>query len=207
MVRLTESCTMLWIQWLQFGITKCYVLILKKEEYSRSELTDQKMKEINIEENYAYFGISEADGVKDGIMKERIKVEYFKRLPKIFKSKLSNTISAINSRSVSNNIIYSAGGNQINKRANRHGKKDKKAIKHSVKHPQASVDRLVEKYREMGLISTEDCVTIELESLRRFDTENDKQLLTAEANEKAWWIWGKNIYLNLEKKRTSKSLH
>lgn len=94
---------------MEFGITKCYIFILKKEEYSRSELTDQKMKEINIEENYAYFGIPEVDGIKDATMKERIKVEYFSRLPKIFKSTLSNTISAINSRSVSNNIIYSAG--------------------------------------------------------------------------------------------------
>lgn len=100
------------------------------------------------------------------------------------------------------------GSNQINKRANRHGKKDKKAIKYiySVKHPQASVDRLVEKYREIGLISTEDCVTTELESLRRFDTENDKQLMTAEAKGLVMEL-RKNIYLNLEKKRTSKSLH
>ena len=43
---------------------------------------DKKMRSLNVDENknYKYFGVLEADDVKQSEMKERIQEEYFRRV-------------------------------------------------------------------------------------------------------------------------------
>ena len=92
---------------MQFGINKCAILIMKRGKYVHSEgiklPDDKKIKEVEINKGYMYLGILEADGIKDGDMKEKIVKGYYRRIRKILKSKLNgvNTITAINSRAVS----------------------------------------------------------------------------------------------------------
>ena len=72
--------------------------------------SQEKIREIDVQNGYKYLGVLEADGIKDKTMKENIKVKYFRRVRKLLKSKLNskNVITAINARAVSI-IRYSAG--------------------------------------------------------------------------------------------------
>ena len=59
---------------------------------------DQQIKEVEIDKGFKYLGIFEADGVKEGDMKEKVVKEHYRRIRKILKSKLNGaiTITAIN---------------------------------------------------------------------------------------------------------------
>ena len=98
---------------MEFGIKKCGVLVMKKGRYHHSEgiemPSQEKIREIDVQNGYKYLAL-EADGIKDKTMKENIKVEYFRRVRKLLKSKLNSkkVITAMNARAVSI-IMYSAG--------------------------------------------------------------------------------------------------
>ena len=52
-----------------FGIKKCGVLVIKKGRYHHSEgiemPSQEKIREIDVENGYKYLGVLEADGIKD----------------------------------------------------------------------------------------------------------------------------------------------
>ena len=98
---------------MEFGIGKCGILVMKRGRYKKSEEiklpNDQEIKEINVDNEYKYLEILEADGIKDKEMKEKIRKEYTRRVRQVLKSKLNrvNAFSAINSRAVAV-VRYSA---------------------------------------------------------------------------------------------------
>ena len=134
---------------MEFGISKCGVLVMKRGKLFRTEGIEmpsgEVIKEIDTELGYRYLGILEADSFKDNKMKELIKTEYMRRLKVVLKSALNskNTISAINSRAVSL-IRYSAGIIRWN--VNEVKELDRKTRKtltmYNMFHQKGDVDRL-----------------------------------------------------------------
>ena len=177
---------------MEFGISKCGILIMKKGKYKNSDgikLPDQQqIQEVDVTKGYKYLGVLEAYGIKDKLMKEAITKEYYRRIRKILKSKLNgrNIISAINSRAVSI-VRYGAGVIKWTKmELEQMDRKTRKLMTvYRSFHPQGDVDRLYGK-RSMGgrgLISIEDCVNIEVNSLRKYVKENNENLLKVVSEE------------------------
>ena len=123
------------------------------------------------------------DGTKDKEMKEKIQTEYTRRVRQVLKSKLNglNTFSAINSRAVAV-VKYSTG--VVYSRKDELQEIDRKTRKlltiYKTYHPQSVKDRLYvkRKTRGRGLISVEDAVNIEINSLRTYVDNNEEQLLS-----------------------------
>ena len=63
---------------MEFGIKKSGVLVMKKSRYHHSEgiemPSQEKIREIDVKNEYKYLGVLDADGIKDKTMKENIKV-------------------------------------------------------------------------------------------------------------------------------------
>ena len=116
-------------------------------------------------------------------MKEKTQTEYIRRARQVLKSKLNglNTFSAINSRAVAV-VKYSAG--VVYWRKDELQEIDRKTRKlltiYKTYHPQSVKDRLYvkRKTRGRGLISVEDAVNIEINSLRTYVDNNEEQLLS-----------------------------
>ena len=171
---------------MQFGINKCAVLVLKRGKVVRCEgiemPNNQVIKSLGEGEGYKYLGMLEADGVKHMEMKENVTKEYYRRVRKILKSKLNggNVINAINTRAVAI-IRYGAGIIKWTKEEliNIDRKTRKLMNMHRALHPQADVDRLYIKRAEggRGIISVEDCVEIETNSLHQYIIESKEKLL------------------------------
>ena len=98
---------------MEFGITKCGALVLKRGKIVKTEgvvLPDgQVMKEIE-DRGYRYLGILETDHLKEKEMKDLFSKEYKSRLKLMLKSKLSgkNMIMAANTWAVAI-LRYRAG--------------------------------------------------------------------------------------------------
>ena len=171
---------------MQFGINKCAVLVLKRGKVVRCEgiemPNNQVLKSLGEGEGYKYLGMLEADAVKHMEMKENVTNEYYRRVRKILKSKLNggNVINAINTRAVAI-IRYGAGIIKWTKEELRNiDRKTRKLMNmHRALHPQADVDRLYIKRAEggRGMISVEDCVEIETNSLHQYIIESKEKLL------------------------------
>ena len=135
-------------------------------------------------DGYKYLDILEADGFKNAEMKEKVTKEYFRRVKKILKSKLNsgNVVRAINSRAVAF-IRYGAGLIKWTKDElkNIDRKTRKTMTMHRALHPQADVDRLYLPRNKggRGMISVEDCVEIEIESLKVYVEASNESLLNA----------------------------
>ena len=159
-------------------------------------------------------GVLEADVIKDKDMKEKIEKEYLRRVRKILKSKLNgmNSISAINSRAVSV-VRYGAGIIKWTKEELE--KLDRKTRKlltiHRAFHCRGDVDRLYVKRSKggRGLISVEDCVNTEINSLRKHVAESDEYLLVAVKNEQLLGDGKEKATIQLERQERyrNKSLH
>ena len=173
---------------MEFGLSKCGILIMKKGKHYHSEgiqlPNDEVMREIDMEEGYKYLGILEADGIKNKTMKEKITTEYYRRVRKILKSKLNgmNITTAINSRAVSI-VRYSAGIIKWTKEElEKMDRKSRKLLSiYRALHPQADVDRLYVK-RSLGgrgMISIEDCVKVEINNLREYTEGSNERLKIA----------------------------
>ena len=121
-------------------------------------------------------------------MKENVTEEYYRRLRKILKSKLNggNVINAINTRAVAIKR-YGAGIIKWTKEEFRNiDRKTRKLMNmHRALHAQADVDRLYIKRAEggRGMISVEDCVEMETNSLHKYIVESKEKLLKAEKDE------------------------
>lgn len=177
---------------MEFGISKCGVLVMKKGKHVFSEGIElpsgETIQEIDNDQGYKYLGILEADSIKDRAMKTLITKEYIRRLKKILKSKLNgrNTISAINSRAVSV-IRYSAGivSWNINELKQLDRKTRKILTMYNSFHKKGDVDRLYLDRAEggRGLISVEDCVLIEKSSLLNYVSGSEEELLSQVVSE------------------------
>ena len=171
---------------MKFGLQKCGVLIMKKGKYGSINVVkmpdNEEIKEIDKDRGYKYLGVLEADKIKDKEMKEKIQKEYFRRVRRILKSKLNsgNTILATNSRAVSL-IRYGAG--IISWTKSELQKIDRKTRKlmtvYRGFHKQGDIDRLYFKRSQggRGMISVEDCVSIEVSNLRNYVEQSQERLL------------------------------
>ena len=78
---------------MEFGVSKCSVLEMKKRNVSKCEgirMPDaQVIRGLEERDGYKYLGILEADDLKHAHMKEPISKEYLRRIRKILKSKLN----------------------------------------------------------------------------------------------------------------------
>ena len=172
---------------MEFGISKCAILIMKRGKIVKCDGIvmpgNEVMKSLE-EEGYKYLGILEIDNVKHEEMKEKLKREYIRRVRSILKSKLNggNIIQAINARAVS---IIRYGAGIINWRVDELKAVDRKTRKlltiYRALHPQADVDRLYCKRADggRGLISIEDCVEIEVNSLYSYVPRSKEPFLKA----------------------------
>ena len=171
---------------MEFGISKCASLIMKRgkvvDSMGISLPNKDRIKAIGEEDSYKYLGVLESDDIKNEEMKGVITTEYFRRVRKILQSKLNggNTITAINSRAVAV-VRYSAGIVKWTKEELRvmDTKTRKLMTMNRALHPQADVDRLYVK-RAMGgrgLISIQDCVALEIDSLSRYVEKSEEPML------------------------------
>ena len=171
---------------MEFGISKCAMLSMKRGKYNESHGIvlpgGDKIEEVDMNEGYKYLGILEADQIRETSMKNNITKEYFRRIRKILKSKLNGTncIKAINSRAVSL-IRYSAGILKWTKEdVQKMDRKTRKLLTiYRAFHPKGDTDRLYFERAKggRGLISVQDCISIEVESLRKYVQQSNERLL------------------------------
>ena len=177
---------------MEFGISKCAVLIMNRGKLCTCEgivLSDkQVIRGLQQDDGYKYLGILEADDMKYFGMKEALSKECLRSIRKILKSKQNsgNLVSAINARAVSL-IRYGAGIIYWSKEELRNlDSKTRKLLSvYRSFHPQADVDRLYVKRSQggRGLISVDDCVSVEVGSLHRYAKDSKEKLLVAVQNE------------------------
>ena len=174
---------------MEFGISKCAYLIMKRGKLSSSEGIKMPNGETiraieNQNDEYKYLGILEADDIKHNEMKSVIQKEYYRRVRKILKTRLNsgNTVKAINSRAVSL-VRYGAGIIEWTKdELKTMDRKTRKLLTiYRALHPQSDVDRLYYKRSDggKGMISVEDCVAVEISSLGRYIEESRGSTLIA----------------------------
>ena len=142
---------------MEFGLSKCAVLIIKRGKVVTREgidLPDGKMiKCLEEGRGYKCLGILEADGINHEEMKDQVTKEYFRRLRTILKWKLNggNIISSINSRAV---LIIRYGAGIMGWTKAELQALDRKTRKmltiYGAHHPKADVDRMYLKRAEGG---------------------------------------------------------
>ena len=171
---------------MEFGIQKCAMVKLIRGHIVESSgialPNGTEIRSLEQSEEYKYLGILQIDDTKNKEMKQMTKKEYFRRVRKVLKASLNgkNTIEAINSWAVAT-VRYSAGIVSWTKEDSREmDRKTRKLLTvYQCMHPQADVDRLYWKRKEggRGLISIEDCITIEENSLGYYINTKQDQLL------------------------------
>ena len=169
---------------MRFELDKCGVLVIENGVKKKSEgivLPDgDKIKEID-EGGYKYLGVLEAEVILEKEMKERLKGEYFRRVKLLLRSKLygGNVIKGINSWAVSV-IRYTAGIIEWTKRELKaiDVKTRKMMTMAGTFHKKGDVDRLylMRKDGGRGMISIEDCVTMEEKNLVKYVMGNKERL-------------------------------
>ena len=96
-----------------FGLDKCVLLVLKRGKMFQIEgieLPDRKrMREVNYD-GYKYLGVLQLDSIVNREIKEKVKIEYIRRIKKLLRSQLNggNIIAGMNSWAVGI-IRYGAG--------------------------------------------------------------------------------------------------
>ena len=170
---------------MRFGLDKCAMVVMKDGKRIRSDgisLPDeQEIKEVN-DEGYKYLGVLQTDDILEKEMKDRIRVEYKRRLKLLLKSKLygGNMVQGINSWGVSI-FRYSAGILRWTDKELRDVdiRTRKMLTMAGAFHMRGSVDRLYIKRKEggRGLISIEECVRKEEKSMCKYVKESEEWML------------------------------
>ena len=171
---------------MEFGIDKCAIMEMKSGKMVNTPgcklPNESTIKGLNLDDNYKYLGILEADDIKHEEMKNNIKKEYFNRIRRILKSKLNagNIVTAMNTWAISL-IRYGAGIVKWNKEElQTMDRKTRKMMTiHGALHPKADVDRLYIPRKDggRGLISIEDCVNDEELSLAEYIENSNEDFL------------------------------
>ena len=175
-----------------FGLEKCAVLVLKRGRLTRTEgieLPDgQKMKEVDVD-GYKYLGVLQLDGVMNTKMKEKVRCEYIRRVKKLLRSQLNggNVITGLNAWAVGV-VRYGAGILEWTKGELKEMdiKTRKLMTMNGCLHPRSNVGRLYLPRKEggRGLISCEDCVKVETQSLDKYVSTSEEWMLKFVAAER-----------------------
>ena len=177
---------------MEFGLTKCGVIILKRGKVVKLGgivlPTGEVMKTID-DEGYKYLGILELDEIMEERMKDKFMNEYYRRLRLVLKSKLngSNKFQAINTWAVS--LLRYGAGAMTWRRHELQGmdRKTRKLLTmYGAFHPKGDVDRLYlpRAMGGRGLISCEGCVTSEENNLGWYIKRSTESLLVQVRNSK-----------------------
>ena len=151
---------------MEFGISKCALLVVKRGKLCQRDgiglPISQEIRALEEGETYNYLGVLEADEIKHEAIKGNIHTENFTRVRSILKSKLSggNVMRDSNSRAVSI-IRYGAGIiNWTKEELRKMDRETSKLLTIQVIYERAEGGR--------GLISLEDCVELECDSLAKY---------------------------------------
>jgi len=172
---------------MEFGLSKCAAMVMergKMRDCTGLDLGDgQKIEGLTTEEHYKYLGMSEADTIRQNVMKTKIKAEYFKRVKKVLKSDLNagNVVTAINVWAVSA-FRYSSGIVDWTKaELEKMDTKTRKVLTmYRMHHPKASVDRLYLPRRDggRGLKSIAQCVEEDKRGLADYIASTTEKILS-----------------------------
>ena len=198
---------------MEFGIEKCAMLVIERGKIVKSvgiELPDHRIiRSLQEGESYKYLGILEADKFLEEEMKLKVSKEYFRRLRKVLKSKLSggNLVKGVNTWAVSL-LRYSAAF--ISWRKCELQAIDRKTRKlftmYGGFHPRSDVDRLYIPRKEGGggLISIEDCVELAIRGLEVYVNGSEERLIQAARGDKIDGLEVASILKKLKKERRLK---
>ena len=159
-----------------FGLDKCTVLLLKRVKMIRTEgieLPDGKRIREVTHDGYKYLGVLQFDFIMNREMKEKVKSEYIRRVKKLLRSQLNggNVILEMNACAVGI-IRYGAGVLDRTKEELKSIdiKTRKLMIMNGSLYPRGNVGRLYLARKEggRGVISCEECVNMELQSLDKY---------------------------------------
>ena len=175
---------------MEFGVSKCGSLVLKRGRIADSQsnpvvASGETIPTVN--EGYKYLGITQTDLVHHVEMKVRLTKEYKSRVRKILKKtrlNAANTIKAINTWAVSV-VRYSAGIVKWTIEEMRQLDRDTRKLlaAERVFNLNGDVDRLYIPRAEggKGLISIEECITIEDTGLREYIHRLPLEAIASEA--------------------------
>ena len=168
---------------MKFGMDKCNMMAMERGKMKWSEgivLPDgETMKQID-RTGYKYLGFVQDDQIKHKEMKDKVEMEYNRRVKKLTKSKLlgGNMVAGINAWAVGV-IRYTAGilDWTIEDMKRMDIKTRKMLTMGGALHPRANVGRLYLKRREggRGLISVEECIKAESKGLYEYIQEKAKE--------------------------------
>ena len=169
---------------MEFGISKCSTMVLKHGKIVDSAdmvlPNGQQIKGLKTEESYKYLGILEADNIKQDLMKDKFREEYYRRVRKVLRSELNagNVFQAINVWAVSA-FRYSSGIIDWTKADLREIKTRKLLTMHRAHHPKASVVRLYLPREDggRGLMSIEQCVVEDTKSIAEYLRRSEEDVL------------------------------
>ena len=177
---------------MEFGIEKCAMLVMKSgKRYITDgmELSNQDtIRTLAENETYKYFGILEADTIKQVEMKDKIQKEYLRRTRKLHETKLSsrNLIKGINTWAVPH-VRYS--GTFLKWTRDELKQMDQRTRKlmtmHKSLHSREDVDRKYVSRKEggRGLGSIEDSIDTWIQWLEDYTEKHEGGLITAIRND------------------------
>ena len=168
---------------MEFGIEKCALLVMKSGKRHRTdgiELPNQdKIRTLAENETYKYFGILEADTIKQVEMKNKIQKEYLRRTRKLLEKKLNsrNFIKVIDTWAVR----YSGPFLKWTRDELRQVDQRTRKLLHKALHPRDDVERLYVPRKEGGreLASIEDSVDASIQRLEDYIEKHERGLMTA----------------------------
>jgi hypothetical protein len=141
----------------EFGLDKCAKIVFKKGKlvHSQNLVVDinKEIRRLEQGKTYKYLGIEESDGIQHQQTKERLQMEYTRRLRMTLKSELNakNKITAIGTLTVP---VLRHNFGIINWRLEKIKKIDRKTRKiltiYQMHNPKADINRLYVKWKEGG---------------------------------------------------------
>ena len=175
---------------MEFGFKKCAMLVMKS---GKRHLTDgmelpnqEKIKMLGEKETYKYLGILEADTIKQEVMKEKVKKEYFRRTRKLLKTRQysRNLIKGINTWAalfVRYSRPYLKWTREELKLMDQRTRK--LMTMHKGLHPRDDIDRLyMSRKGRKGLASIEDSVDASIQRLEDYIQKRGGGLITVTRN-------------------------
>ena len=169
---------------MEFGVEKCAILTMKKGKMASSDgialpnkATTKRLKE---DDSYKYLGVIQADGKKHHERKEKVKIEYYRRVRKILETKLNGgNITGINIGAISL-LRYSAAfldwsGAELEQI---HWRTRQLMTMHQALNPKSGIARIyLSSKGGRGIISVEDTVKLAILGVERYILTSGEGLL------------------------------
>ena len=147
----------------------------------------ERIQSLDENEGYKYLGVLESDEVLHKEMKEKLRTEYYRRVRKVFQSKLNvgnvvNVVKAVNTWAISLLRYSAAFVDWTRAELSEMDCKTRKIMNmNNALHPRESVARLYlpRKIGGRGLIQVEDCVDQTVLGLEAYVSASEERLLVA----------------------------